>query len=140
MMTIGGQTRFSFRPNVRLVSFCAFTGHMAHANRDRRVAEDRRKASERPAGWVTYIENNLIEELHRITAEHDGDNVPIDLATQSLELRLGGSGLGDIAVRVEELPGGVDVGAGDVVAADGGLGEFGLLEAFLGVGHVSSER
>ncbi|KAF4504638.1 hypothetical protein G6O67_008065 [Ophiocordyceps sinensis] len=57
-----------------------------------------------------HVENDLVEELHGVAAKHERHNVQVDLAAQRGEVD-GGHAL-DMAVTVEELPGGVDRGRG----------------------------
>lgn len=41
------------------------------------------------AGDTTYIKRNLVEELHRVTTEHDGNNPPINFVAKSLDFTRG---------------------------------------------------
>lgn len=53
----------------------------------------------------THVENDFVEELHRIAAEHQRYDMPVDLAPQLLEIdRL----MVVVAVHVQELPRGID--------------------------------
>lgn len=56
---------------------------------------------------MTYVENNLIEELHGVAQEHEGDNVPIDLVSQLGKIHF--LNTLSISMLVEELPSGIDI-------------------------------
>lgn len=57
---------------------------------------------------MAHIQDNLVEELHSVTQEHEGNNVPVDLVAQSSQInRIDAFG---VAMFVQELPGGIDIG------------------------------
>lgn len=56
----------------------------------------------------TYVENDLIKELHRIAAEHQRNNMPINLAPHLVNINSLRSSR-RIAVLVKKFPGRIDI-------------------------------
>jgi len=73
-------------------------------------------------GAASYVEDDFVEELQRVTQEHEWHDVPVDLAAQGGQIDWPGSGVG-IPVGIEILPGLVEAALGRVVDLDvDGLG------------------
>lgn len=56
----------------------------------------------------TDVENDLVEELHRIAAKHERHNVPVNLAPQLVNVDIVRS-TSRIAVLIEEVPSCIDI-------------------------------
>ncbi len=81
-------------------------------------------------GAASHVEDNFVEELQRVTQEHEWHNVPVDLAAQGCQIDWPCAVVG-IPMGIEILPGLVETALRRVVNVDvDGLG-LGLLCAVL---------
>ena len=60
---------------------------------------------------MTHIQDDLVEELHRVAAKHERHNVPVNLVAESIDIDGSDAVDVDVAVLIEEFPRRVDLGA-----------------------------